>query len=100
MPIDIMQVDWFHVGLLAVFAFVATAVANLLSLDRWISAWTAALLFAAIYVFWTYNQHWSSLPTSTADQKPALAKEVAAAPTGTAAAQRPLNPVRDITPRR
>ena len=99
MPIDFTQVDWLHVAVLAVFAFVATAAANLLSLDRWISAWTAALLFAVIFVFWTYYPHWTSLPRSIADQKSTLAKEVTAVPTGTAAPQRP-NPVRDITPPR
>jgi hypothetical protein len=99
MPLDFAQVDWLHVALLAVFAFVATAVANLLSLDRWISAWTAALLFAAMFVFWTYYPHGPSLPTSIADQKSTIAKDVTAAPTGTAAPQRP-NPVRDITPPR
>ena len=99
MSIDFTQVDWVHVVVLAVFAFVATAVANLLSLDRWISAWTAALLFAVIFVFWTYYPHWPPLPTSVADQKSTLVGEVTAAPTGTAAPQR-RNPVRDITPPR
>ena len=98
MPIDFAHVDWLHVAILAVFAFVATAVANLLSLDRWISAWTAALLFAVMFVSWTYYPHWS-LSTSIADQKSTLAKEAIAVPTGTAAPQRP-NPVRDITPPR
>lgn len=95
MPIDFAQVDWLHVAVLAVFAFAATAVANLVSLDRWISAWTAALLFAAMFVSWTYS-HWSALPTSQADLKSPPAKEVAAP--STAGTQRP-NPVRDITPR-
>jgi len=93
MPIDFTQVDWLQVAVLAMFAFGATAVANLLSLDRWISAWTAALLFAVIFVSWTYYPHWPSLPMSIADQKSPLAKEATAAP------QRP-NPVRDITPPR
>jgi hypothetical protein len=97
MPIDFTQVDWVHVAVLAVFAFVATAAANLLSLDRWISAWTAALLFAVIFVFWTYYPHWSSLPPPIADQKSALVKEVTTAPTDAAAPPK-RNPVRDITP--
>ena len=89
-------------AVLAVFAFIATAVANLLSLDRWVSAWTAALLYATIFVFWTYNPHWPSPATSIADQKAPPAKEAIAAPASTAAAapQKPPNPVRDITPRR
>jgi hypothetical protein len=99
MPIDFAQVDWLHAAVLAVFAFVATAVANVVSLDRWISAGTAALLFTAMFVSWTYYQHGPSLPTSIADQKSSPAKEVAA-PTGTAAPRRQPNPVRDITPPR
>ena len=81
------------------YVFVATAVANLLSLDRWVSAWTAALLFAAMFVFWTYYPNWPSLPTSIADQKSTLAKDVTTAPTGTALPER-HNPVRDVTPPR
>src|SRR5579862_9023020 len=100
MLIDFAQVDWLHVLVLAAFVFVATAVANLLSLDRWISAWTAALLFSAMFVVWTYYPHRPSLPTSIADQKSPPVKGVTPAPTGTAAPQRPLNPVRDITPSR
>jgi hypothetical protein len=99
MPIDFAQVDWLHVAVLTVFAFVATGLANLLSFDRWISAGTAALLFAAMFVSWTYYGRGPSLPTSMADQRPATAKEMAA-PAGTAAPQRPSNPVRDITPAR
>ena len=111
MLIDIAQVDWLHVAVLAVFAFAATGVANLLSLNRWVSAWTAALLFATIFVLWTYNPHWPGLSaapaTPIAEQKSPPAKEATvappvtgAAPMGTAAPQRALNPVRDITPRR
>jgi hypothetical protein len=99
MPIDIAQVDWLHVAVLAVFAFAATGVANLLSFNRWVSAWTAALLFAAIFVLWTYNPHWPASLTPIADQKSAPAQEATAAPPVTAT-PRSLNPVRDITPRR
>jgi len=92
MPIDFAQVDWPHVAVLAVFAFVATALANLLSFDRFVSAWTAALLFAVMFTCWTYL-----VPASIAEQKSTLSQEVATAPTGKAATQRPLNPVRDVT---
>ena len=34
MPIDLGQVDWLYVAVLAVFAFVATGVANLLSFNH------------------------------------------------------------------
>jgi len=100
MPINFALIDWLHVAVLAVFAFAATGIANLLSFNRWVSAWTAALLYATIFVFWTYNPHWPSPPTSTADQKAPPAKEATAAPASTAAPQKPPNPVRDITPRR
>ena len=102
MPINFAQVDWLHVAVLAVFAFAATGMANLLSFNRWVSAWTAALLFAAIFMVWTYNPHWPSPPTPLSDQKAPPAKEATAAPASAAAAtpQRPPNPVRDITPRR
>jgi hypothetical protein len=107
MPIDITQVDWLHVATLAVFAFAATGVANLISFNRWVSAWTAAVVFAAIFVLWTYNPHWPSLSSSlpSAEQKSAPAKEATAAPataapTGAPSPPKPLNPVRDITPRR
>jgi hypothetical protein len=99
MPVDFAQVDWLHVAVLTVFAFTATALANLLSLDRWISAWTAAVLFAVMLVFWTYPR-WHSVPTFTADQRSTPSKEVTVSPTGTTAPQRPLSPVRDITPPR
>jgi hypothetical protein len=100
MPIDIAQVDWLHVAILAVFAFAATGVANLISFNRWVSAWTAAALFAAIFVLWTYNPHWSAPATPSAEQKPPPAKEATAAPTSAPSPPKPLNPVRDITPRR
>jgi len=102
MPIDFALIDWLHVAVLAVFAFAATGIANLLSFNRWVSAWTAAALFAAIFVLWTYNPHWPSPPTSITDQKAPPAKEATAAPTSAAAPapQKPPNPVRDITPRR
>ena len=100
MPINFAQIDWLHVAVLAVFAFAATGIANLVSFNRWVSAWTAAVLYAAIFVLWTYSPHWLSPLTPIADQKSPPAQEATATPTGTVAPQRPPNPVRDITPRR
>ena len=58
MPIDLGQVDWLYVAVLAVFAFVANLVANLLSFNRRVfGAVLAAVLFAAIFVFWSYYPH-------------------------------------------
>jgi hypothetical protein len=74
MPIDLGQVDWLYVAVLAVFAFAANVVANLLSFKRrGIAAILAAVLFAAIFVFWTYYPHGLPLPTSIAGQKSSFA---------------------------
>jgi hypothetical protein len=48
MPIDLAQVDWFYVVVLAVFVFVATGIGNLLSFGRHgIGAVLSAVAFAA-----------------------------------------------------
>ena len=99
MPIDLAQVDWLYVGLLAVFAFLATFIGNLLSFNhRGIAAVLSALLFAAIFVAWTYYPHHLPLPTAPAGQKAPAAAVVPAAPAAPAAPQRPRNPITDITP--
>ena len=96
MPIDLGQVDWLYVAVLAVFAFAANIVANLLSFKRrGIAAILAAVLFAATFVFWTYYPHGLPLPTSIASQKSPVTAVVPAAP---ATPPRPSNPVTDISP--
>jgi hypothetical protein len=96
MPIDLGQVDWLYVAVLAVFAFAANVVANLLSFKRrGIAAMLAAVLFAAIFVFWTYYPHGLPLPTSIAGQKSPVTAVVPAAP---ATPPRPSNPITDISP--
>ena len=97
MPIDLGQVDWLYVAVLAVFALVANFVANLLSFKRrGLAAVLAAVAFAAIFVFWTYYPHGIPLlPTSIAGPKSSVTSVVPAAPT---IPQRPGNPVTDITP--
>src|SRR5271170_6905154 len=93
MPIDLGQVDWLYVVMLAVFVFATNIVANLLSFGHRVGAAVlAAMLFAAIFVFWTYYPHGLPLPTSVAGQKPAVASPAPAVQ------QRPSNPVTDITP--
>ena len=93
MPIDLGQVDWLYVAVLAVFVFVANFVANLLSFKRrGLAAVLAAVLFAAIFVFWTYYPHGLPLPTSITGQKSPVTTVVPATP------QTPRNPVTDITP--
>jgi hypothetical protein len=96
MPIDLAQVDWLYVVLLAVFVAISTFLGGLLSFShRGTGAVLSALFFAVIFIFWTYYPHRVPfLPkTLTTTQDSA-----APAPAAPAAPQRPSNPVRDITP--
>lgn len=97
MPIDLAQVDWLYVILLAVFVAISTYLGGLLSFSRRTAAMLSAVLFAAIFIFWTYYPHRVPfLPrTITTTQDSAAKQAPAPAP---AAPQRPANPVRDITP--
>ena len=64
MSIDWTAVNWVTVGLLSLFAFVSAFIGSLLSFNnRWTGAFIAALLFAALYIFWTYYPHGLALPT-------------------------------------
>ena len=96
MPIDLEQVDWLYVGVLAVFAFVANFLANLLSFNRrGLAAVLAAAVFAAIFIFWTYYPHGAPfLPISIAGQKSATSAVV---PLVATAPPKPSNRVTDIT---
>jgi hypothetical protein len=58
-----------------------------------LAAILAAVLFAAIFVFWTYYPHGLPLPTSIAGQKSPVTAVVPAAP---ATPPRPSNPITDI----
>ena len=102
MPIDLAQVDWLYVALLAVFVFLTTLVGSLLSFGhRWTASTLSALLFAALFVFWTYYPHRVPLPKTINVPSAAPASTAApapAAPAAPAAPQRPRNPVTDITP--
>ncbi len=96
MPIDLSQVDWLYVAVLAVFVFIATGIGNLLSFNhRGTAALLSAVLFAVIFVAWTYYPHHLPLPTTLAGSKAPTATTAPAAP---AAPQRPRNPITDITP--
>jgi hypothetical protein len=71
MPIDLGQVDWLYVALLAVFAFVANGVANLMSFNhRGFAAVLGAAMFAVIFVFWTYYPHGLPFRTSMSGVRP------------------------------
>ncbi len=101
MPIDLADVNWLYVIILAFFVFVASLIGNVMS---WQSLTTAAgltaILFAVLFIAWSYYPNGLQLPTRLADTvKPAT---VAPPPTAPAPATpvRPANPVRDITPPR
>ena len=104
MPIDLAQVDWLYVIVLAVFVFVATFVGNFLSFNhRGTAAVLSTLLFVAIFVFWTYYPHRVPLlpRTLTMPNSPAsMVTPSPTAPAAPAAPQKPRNPVTDITPPR
>ncbi len=100
MPIDLSQVDWLYVALLAIFVFVTAYVGGFLAFGRrWIAALASTVLFVALFVFWTYYPHRVpgpraiSLPGTTTTAVPAPA-----APAAPTAPQKPRNPVTDVTP--
>jgi len=98
MPIDLTQVDWFYVVVLALVVFVASLIGNLLSLHhRVVAAAVSAVVFAAVFVGLFYYPHHLPLPTGPAAQKAAAPAPAPAAP-APAAPQRPRNPITDITP--
>jgi hypothetical protein len=64
MPIDFATVDWVYVGVLAALAFFASIVGNLFALNnRGFAAILTAIVFAALFVGWTYYPHGLPLPT-------------------------------------
>ncbi len=98
MPIDLATVDWLYVGVLAVLAFLASLVGNLLSFNhRGLAAVLVAVLFAALFVGWTYYPHGLPLPTSLAGPKAATVAPQPVAPPP-AEPVRPRNPVTTISP--
>jgi hypothetical protein len=100
MPIDLATVDWLYVAVLAVFVFVATLVGNLLSFShRGMAALLSAVVFAGLFVFWTYYPHHVPLlPKTLTVQKAAVTPVTPSAPPAPAVPERPRNPVTDITP--
>lgn len=102
MPIDLSTVNWIYVGVLAVFAFFSSLVGNLLALNhRGTGAVLAAVIFAALFVFWTYYPHGLPLPTRLTDKSAATVTTTTTIPSTPAApapAQRPTNPVTSMPP--
>jgi hypothetical protein len=102
MPIDLGQVDWLYVIVMAILVFVATYVGGVLSFGRrWMGATLTTLLFVALFVFWTYYPHRVPLlpKTITLPNAPTATAAPPPPPAAPAAPQRPKNPVTDITPR-
>ncbi|MBI1205297.1 MAG: hypothetical protein GC182_22565 [Rhodopseudomonas sp.] len=101
MPIDLAQVDWVYVGVLAILAFLASMVGNILAFNnRGSAALLTALVFAVLFIAWTYYPHHLPLPTRLYDSRAAVTAPAAAPAVATTPARPtpPKNPVTDITP--
>jgi len=56
--LDMSYVDWYFVGLMAVFAFVAALLGSLIAFrNRFFGAIVAGVLFAIIFVLWNAYPH-------------------------------------------
>jgi hypothetical protein len=71
MPIDLSTVNWLYVAILSGFVFVAALLGGIISFRNKLGAAViAAVLFAAVFVFWTHYPRdgfpdmLKSLPTS------------------------------------
>jgi hypothetical protein len=63
MPIDVSQVPWTFVGLMAAFAFFAAILGSLISFsNRFVGAVIAGVLFGLFFVGWNYYPHSLGLP--------------------------------------
>ena len=98
--IDWANVSWLYVAVLALFVFVSTLIGTLLSFRRvFLGSVLSAVLFAAVFVFWTYYPHGLPLPTSLSSQnvpaKPAAPTPTQAAPSTPV---KPDNPVTTLPP--
>jgi uncharacterized membrane protein YfcA len=58
MHIDWGSVNWLNVLVLSALVFVAALIGNFLSFrKRWLGPLLIALIFAALYIVWTYYPH-------------------------------------------
>jgi hypothetical protein len=71
MPIDLAAVNWLYVAILSGFVFIAALLGGIISFRNKLGAAViAAVLFAAVFVFWTHYPRegfpdvLKSLPTS------------------------------------
>ena len=72
MSIDISTVNWVIVALMAVFAFVAALLGNLIAFrNLFVGSILTGILFAAMFVVWNYYPHPTiPLPIVTAYTSP------------------------------
>ncbi len=102
MPIDLAAVSWLYVIVLALMVFISTLVGNLLAFHhRMMAAFLSALIFAGLFVFWSYYPHQQvPLPTSFSGQRTPVTVPVTPPPPATpvvpAAPEKPRNPVMEI----
>jgi len=102
MPFSLATVDWVYVAILALLVFISTWVGSLVSFkNSGRAAVLSAVLFAGLFVFWTYYPHRipgpRTLTLQMATETPA-STAAPAAPVTPAAPVAPRNPVTDITP--
>jgi hypothetical protein len=65
MPIDLSTVNWPYVAVLSALVFIAALIGNLLAFrSRFIGAILAAILFAVLFVAYTYYPHGLPVPLS------------------------------------
>jgi len=64
MPIDLSTVNWMYVAVLAVIAFISALLGGLIAFkSRVLGAILAGIIFAILFVAWTYYPHGLPLPT-------------------------------------
>ena len=103
MPLVLANVDWVYVAILAFLVFMSTFVGSLLSfrnIGR--AAVLSALIFAGLFVFWTYYPHRIPGPRMLTIQNAASTPASTSTPAEPAKPVTPVpprNPVTDITPR-
>jgi hypothetical protein len=55
MPIDLSTVNWLYVAIVSGFVFVAALLGGIIAFrNKVAAAFIAAVLFAAVFVFWTH----------------------------------------------
>jgi hypothetical protein len=98
-PIDWNSVNWVYFALLVGIVFVTSLIGSLLSFHRHIAgALISAILFAGVFIFWSYYPHHLPLPSSPV-RTVAAPPPPPSAPATPATPVRPANPIREIAPR-